>query len=80
MAAVSRVSWGGWGMDKAGCVVRRHAACTCRTAAVSLSLAEGVRVRREEIYWHVYTFAVAQWAVHVQLQKELAMRWSSRIR
>jgi hypothetical protein len=26
------------GVDGAGCVGRRHAACTCRTAAVSLSL------------------------------------------
>jgi hypothetical protein len=47
-------------VDGAGCVGRRPAACTCRTAAVSLSLAEGARVGREEMCRHMCTFAVGR--------------------
>jgi hypothetical protein len=40
---------------------------------LSLSLAEGTRVGREEMCRHMCTFAAGQWAVHVQLRKELAI-------
>jgi hypothetical protein len=41
--------------------------------SLSLSLAEGARMGRETLCRHMCTFAAGQWAVHVQLRKELAM-------
>jgi hypothetical protein len=43
---------------------RAHAALP-----LSLSLAEGTRVKRKEICRHVCTYAAAQWAVYVQLRR-----------
>ena len=45
---------GATAVDGACFVGRSHAACTCRTAAVSLSLGEGTRVGLEAMRRHVY--------------------------
>jgi hypothetical protein len=53
------------GVEGAGCMGLRHAACTCRTAALSLLLAEGTKVGREKTCRLVChsTYAAAEWAV-----------------
>jgi hypothetical protein len=61
------------GVGEAGSAGRRHAACTYRTAAFFLFLAEGTRVGREGTCRHVCTCAAAQWAVYVQLSEEMAI-------
>jgi hypothetical protein len=64
-------------VDGAGCVGRRHAACRTAAVSLSLSLAEGARVWREEICRHACTYGVVQWAVYVPPRKELVIRWYS---
>jgi hypothetical protein len=63
------------GLRGASCAGRSHAACTRCTLLLSLSLAEGMRARREETCTRACMSAARQWATHVPLDRGPAVGW-----